>query len=132
MNCRHFGCKHCRKYVDAGYRWAYWTLEEPGIVALNTAVDVAAVVAREEYWSPPLEELSAWLYSEVLPTVRYFLADHAEHGVLYLDSDFIFDPEREGWGWVELMAENSGDASKHTKITHHRPAASLVLPKPLG
>ena len=52
MNDRYFGCRQCRTYVDAGYRWAYWQLEEPGLVAIGEPVSIDAIFSATEYWSP--------------------------------------------------------------------------------
>ena len=32
VNNRYFGCRTCKTYTDAGYRWARYQLEDPGIV----------------------------------------------------------------------------------------------------
>ena len=85
MNNRYFACPSCRIYVDAGYRWAYWLLEDPGLVDLNEGVEVPAVLAHTDYWNPPAEERSQWLCERVLPAVRRFLTDHGDHGIVYID-----------------------------------------------
>jgi len=69
MNCRYFACTDCKKYIDAGYRWAYCMLEDPGIVRLDETVSASAVLAAAEYWLPPPEEQSDWLMQRILPGV---------------------------------------------------------------
>lgn len=83
MNDRYFACPKCKVYVDAGYRWCYWELEHPGIVALGEPVDAEAVFTHKSYWNPPEDEGSEWLHNEIFPSVREFLSRHATHGVLF-------------------------------------------------
>lgn len=91
MNCIYFVCVDCNSYMDAGYRWAYWTLEHPGVVRRGEAVPVPSVLNAEEFWNPPPEERSAWLTREVLPSVRCFLEEHRDHALLFLEEDDIFE-----------------------------------------
>ena len=42
VNDRYFGCRTCKTYTDAGYRWARYQLEDPGIVQDEQPVDVEA------------------------------------------------------------------------------------------
>jgi hypothetical protein len=102
MNSRHFGCLRCKTYLDAGYRWAYWQLEEPGIVTIGEPVSVEAVLAASDYWSPPAEEESRWLVEGVLPQVRQYMAEHRDHGILYIEDDTAFDPEGPCADWVQV------------------------------
>src|SRR5262249_43082783 len=69
MNCVYFACLDHHEYIDAGYRWAYWTLEEAGVVRKDHIVDIERVFAANEYWKPPVEEQSAWLCASILPAV---------------------------------------------------------------
>jgi hypothetical protein len=108
MNCRHFGCRRCKTYIDAGYRWAYWQLEHPGIVAIGEPISVEAVLAASDYWSPPVGEGSQWLVEGVLPRVRRFLAAHRDHGILYIESDLVFDPEGPCADWIEVEDAEPG------------------------
>lgn len=103
MNGRHFGCPECRTYVDAGYRWAYWMLEDPGVVAIGRRVDVARLLASREYWNPPPDEQSPGLADGVLPRARRYLELHRDHGVLYLEDDMIFNPDGPCHDWVEIV-----------------------------
>ncbi len=102
MNTPYFACPGCRLYVESGYRWAYWHLEHPGVVQRNGGVDVEAVSACTEYWNPPDEEESGWLYERILPAVRRFLDDHRDHGIVYTDEDVIYDEESLFYGWTEI------------------------------
>src|SRR5258708_2664126 len=91
MNNLYFACTDCRIYTDAGYRWAYSTLEDRGVVQRGRPVLVDAIFSAEEYWSPPVEETSNWLYKEVFPGVRSFLQAHGNHSVIFGDQDdFLF------------------------------------------
>ena len=87
MNNVYFACSACRVYVDAGYRHAYWALEDPGIVNRQDQVDSKAVIETDEYWAVDAE----WLM-QLLPAVRRFLLDHGEHGVRFGDSDEVALP----------------------------------------
>ena len=58
VNSRYFAYRDHLRYVDAGYRWAYWTLEQPGVVSLGQAIELGEVFACEAYWNPPAEEYS--------------------------------------------------------------------------
>jgi hypothetical protein len=101
MNGRSFGCPRCKTYTDAGYRWAYWLLEEPGIVAIGKSVSVDAVTATAKYWNPPPEEQSDWLVKQILPQVRRYLAAHGDHGLIYIEDDMVFDPDGACADWEE-------------------------------
>ena len=87
MNNVYFACSQCRVYVDAGYRHAYWTLEEPGIVDRSRVVDAAAVLGAGEYWDVEAD----WL-AQLLPAVRQFLQAHDAHGVRFGDADQVGIP----------------------------------------
>ena len=50
MNDLCFACLDCKSYIDSGYRWCYWTLEDPGIVKQGQPISVPAVLAATEYW----------------------------------------------------------------------------------
>ncbi len=102
MNFRYFACPTCRKYTSAGYRWAYWELEIPGIVEPNNPVDVTAVIGASKYWKPPAESNSNWLYEEIFPLVNAFLVEHCEHGIIYVESgDFFGIDDFESWSEIE-------------------------------
>src|SRR4051812_24157981 len=101
MNERLFGCPRCRTYTDAGYRWAYWLLEEPGIVIVGKPVSVDNVNAAVDYWNPPPEEQSEWLVKQILPQVKRYLAVHRDHGIVYIEDDLVFDPEGMCADWDE-------------------------------
>lgn len=101
VNCVYFACVDHRKYVDAGYRWAYWTLEQAGVVQKDHDVDIERLLSVSEYWNPPDEERSAWLCSDVLPTVRSFLLRHAGHRIVYVDEDRFARDWEMGYEWRE-------------------------------
>jgi hypothetical protein len=102
LNTPYFVCPNCRVYIDAGYRWAYWRLEEPGVVTHNGGVDIEAVLARAEYWNPPEEERSEWLCERVLPSVRRFLSLHGTHGIVYTDEGVILNEDSLYYNWSEV------------------------------
>ena len=103
MNDRYFVCLDCKIYIDAGYRWAYATLEEPGIVEQGKSVRAFDVQKARDYWNPPQEEHEHWLYDEVLPSVRRFLDAHQEHHLLYGErEDFISNDEGGFLDWMQI------------------------------
>jgi hypothetical protein len=91
----YFACRDCKVYVDAGYRWASWWLEEPRIVKRGTPVSVEAVFSAREYWSPSKTDSADWLRTEVLPSVRRFLEEHRCHRIVFGNTaDFLsFDDD---------------------------------------
>lgn len=103
MNCVYFACSRCRSYIDAGYRWAYWTLEEPGVVKQPEIVHVDRVFSTAGYWDVDESSDSARLRDGVLPKVRTFLHEHREHSVRYVDEMWIYDREEKGEEWVEVI-----------------------------
>jgi hypothetical protein len=101
MNFRYFACPSCKKFTSAGYRWAYWHLEHPGLVEPNKPVDIRALLDASDYWQPPLESDSAWLYEEVFPLVKAFLSEHSGHRIIFVESGDFFDRE-DFDSWVEI------------------------------
>lgn len=90
MTNLYFACTDCKVYVDAGYRWAAWSLEEPGIVKRGKPVSVDRVLSAREYWTPAKTDGAQWLYNEVLPSVRRFLEEHRCHRVVFGNTgDFL-------------------------------------------
>lgn len=90
MNNLYFACADCKIYVDAGYRWAHWTLEETGIVKRAAPIRVERVLAADDYWNPSGTESADWLRTDVLPSVRRFLNEHEPHRIVYGNmSDFL-------------------------------------------
>ncbi len=117
MNRVLFACPKCRLYIDAGYKWAYWMLEDPGLVKRREIVDVDAVLNHNPYWNPKDdgENSVEWLTRDTLPMVRRFLEEHGEHGVLYIDEDDIFREDSLYYNWKEIETYMSGgnlDAGK--------------------
>ena len=101
MNFRYFACPTCKTYTNAGYRWAYWNLEHPGLVEPNMPVDVSSVLQADKYWHPPDGADSKWLYEGVLPAVKEFLSEHYDHGILFVESGDFFALE-DFEAWIEL------------------------------
>lgn len=99
----YFACTECKVYVDAGYRWAVWRLEEPGVVARGKPVSIDAVISAREYWTPFETESAGWLYTEVLPSVRRFLDEHKCHRVVYGNtSDFLTSGSDGLLDWMQV------------------------------
>ena len=98
-----FACTDCKVYVDAGYRWAAWRLEEPGVVTRGKRVSIDAVLSAREYWTPLETESAGWLYTEVLPSVRRFLDEHKSHRVLYGNSSDFLESGSDGMlDWMQV------------------------------
>jgi len=91
MNDVYFVCPTCGLYIDAGYRWAYSTLEQSGTVTRGRPIDVDAVLNHDGYWQPPDDRDSRHLIDSTLPAVTRFLKFHRGHSIHYLDSDTVFD-----------------------------------------
>jgi hypothetical protein len=102
MNCVYFACSCCHKYIDAGYRWAYWKLEEPAIVQQPEVVILHRVLSAKEYWEIDNTPQSAWLREGVLPKVRIFLLEHQDHSIAYVDEMWIDSREEKGETWSEI------------------------------
>lgn len=102
MNCRYFACADCKRYVDAGYRWAYWQLEHPGVVRLGEQVSESALLAALAYWQPPPDEQSEWLMQQILPRVRRFLAEHTAHRLLFLEDEHFCGEDTIYDGYTEI------------------------------
>jgi len=101
MNNLYFACIDCKVYVDAGYRWALWSLEEPGIVKRGIPISVDSVFAASEYWTPWNTGSAEWLQSEVLPSVRRFLEEHRKHRLVFGNTaDFL---SQDGDGILDWM-----------------------------
>jgi hypothetical protein len=109
MNNRYFICKTHKKYTDAGYRWAYWQLEDKGVITLGTEVDVNAVLSEHDYWNPDEADRSEWLCAEILPTARRFLEAHRAEGIEYADEEFLYVQWELGYEWREVVSTKNGE-----------------------
>jgi hypothetical protein len=107
MNDRSFGCRTCKTYTDAGYRWASYQLERPGIVRGDRPLDVAAILAAEGYWNPPAGHETDWNCDTILPRVRQFLTRHRDHDLVYISLNAFFDPDGPGADWVEWRGDDA-------------------------
>ena len=104
MTNLYFACTDCKVYVDAGYRWASWWLEEPAVVARGESVSVDSVLSASEYWSPVKSDSADWLYSEVLPSVRHFLSEHKSHRIVFGNTaDFFGGDDLLDWMQVGFL-----------------------------
>jgi len=102
MTNLYFACSDCKVYVDAGYRWASWWLEEPGVVRRGSPVSVDAVLSARNYWSPARTDSADWLYSEVLPSVRRFLEEHKSHNLLFGNTSDFLTGEADLLDWMQV------------------------------
>ena len=101
VNDVYFACRSCRAYVDAGYRHAYWTLEDGGVVRRVEPVSVDAVLGTSEYWDAGD---ASWL-AELLPAVRRFLETHANHEIRFGDAEEIDIPSSDDPASLEWVME---------------------------
>ena len=99
----YFACTDCKVYVDAGYRWAVWWLEEPGIVTRGEPTSVDLLLSATEYWAPPKTESSYWLEAEVLPSVRRFMDGHRYHRIVFGNTaDFLSPDPDDILNWMQV------------------------------
>jgi len=63
MNDVYFACRTCKRFVDAGYRWAYATLELSNVVQHGQQLEVDAVFSATEYWNGAQQPRGLALYS---------------------------------------------------------------------
>lgn len=103
MNNLYFACTDCKVYVDAGYGWAYWSLEEAGVVKRCAPVSAESVLEAVEYWTPSETESADWLYKEVLPAVRVFLREHEAHRIVFGNTADFLPADGEGFlDWMQV------------------------------
>ncbi len=105
MNDLYFRCETCKRFVEAGYRHAYWTLVEPGVVLADDyvtggttlpPVSAEAVFAAKAYWAASANDSAI---AEQLGRVRAFLSDHARHSLSFGDIHRLHAPADEWLGW---------------------------------
>ena len=101
MNFLYFACLDCKTYIDAGYRWAFWELENTGVVRRGQEVSVEAVLAADGYWNPPKGDASRWLYEVVFPPLTGFLKDHKRHRIIFGELD-DFAPLADDFDWMQI------------------------------
>lgn len=103
MNNLYFACCDCKIYIDAGYRWAYWKLQESGIVSRRSSVNVKAVLNSTDYWNPPPDEESRWLRDDVLPNVWQFLLNHRCHHIAFGEEEEFAPIESDDYfAWMQI------------------------------
>ena len=108
MNCRYFICRKHNKYTDAGYRWAYWQLENKGVVSLGQTVDVTTILKQHDYWNPPDDHSDI---PKILLTVREFLEDHRLEQIEYVDEDMLVKSWELGYEWREIKPSKKDEPS---------------------
>jgi hypothetical protein len=106
MNDRYFGCRTCKTYTDAGYRWARYQLEDLGIVQADRPVNVNWVQYAVGYWNPPEGHERDWNCDEILLRVRQFLDKHGEHDLIYINRNWDFDSDGPYFDWVEWRGDS--------------------------
>jgi hypothetical protein len=106
VNTLYFRCEDCKRYIDAGYRWAYWSLVAPGIVAQDDfgeggqslpIVSVDAVLKAQAYWDGAAE--APWL-AALFPKVKEFLDVHGSHRLSFGDIQRLEYPPQEWLDWL--------------------------------
>lgn len=102
MNNLYFACSDCKIYIDAGYRWAYWKLEHSDVVSRKKAVSVESVLVTDDYWHPPADETSRWLYEGVFPPLKEFLRDHGRHRVVFGELEDFAPVEDYYLDWMQV------------------------------
>jgi hypothetical protein len=103
MNFLFFACCDCKIYINAGYRWSYWELEEAGIVKPGVQVNIENVLAAEKYWNPPKEESTRWLYKEIFPPLKLFVEKHKKHTIIFGEQESFTSPDTdEYWDWLQI------------------------------
>jgi hypothetical protein len=108
MNNVYFACTQCKVYVDAGYRWAYWQLEEPLALQQGGVVDIDRLLSIDSYWKPQTSEQSTWLIS-TLSQVKEFIHGHRFHSIAYGDLEHLIGADADEYERFAWMNENPGD-----------------------
>ena len=110
---RYFACIDCKIYINAGDRWAYWTLEDAGVLPMGMPISMNALMSTQKYWHPEEGDNAEWLYQEIFPSVRSFIAEHEGHQIVFGDKDdFLFGDAEHYWddyfnwmveGWAAVI-----------------------------
>ena len=97
-----FACIDCKIYTSAGDRWAYGTLERPGVVNYTDPVDVDVVLQTAAYWNPEEESWRKYL-KDVFPAVKDFLDAHRTHRIVFGNIErFAPDYDDYNFEWMEV------------------------------
>jgi hypothetical protein len=108
MNELYFSCLDNKIFIDAGYRWAYCTLEKPGVVNRGQLISVEKVLNADKYWNPSKNNNSDWLHQDILPHCRKFLIQNRKLRIMFgEDEDFIDDKTYFDWKQIGFLAELS-------------------------
>jgi len=102
MNDLYFACSDCKIYTDAGYRWAFAQLLESGIVSRRREVSVEIVLKAEDFWHPPSDENSRWLYQDIFPALKEFFTEHKTHRVIFGELEEIAPEEDYYADWTQV------------------------------
>ena len=102
MTFLYFACLDCKIYTSAGDRWAYWTLQYPGVVNYTDPVDVDAVLQTVRYWDPDEESGREYL-KDVFPAVKDFFNTHHNHRIVFGNSErFAPDNDDYSFEWMQV------------------------------
>jgi hypothetical protein len=59
-------------------------------------------MAAATYWNPPREELSSWLYEEVLPPLRRFFDEHKTHRITFGEEESFASFDGDYFDWMQV------------------------------
>jgi hypothetical protein len=113
VNELYFRCETCKRFVEAGYRWAYATLVEPGVVHADDyvtggtslpAVSAEAVLGAAPYWQVAAQDA---LLAQQLDRVRTFLLHHGKHTLSFGDIHRLHRPAHEWLSWLSEDGETA-------------------------
>jgi hypothetical protein len=105
VNDRYFRCEDCKRFVEAGHRWAFCKLVQTGVVAEDDLADggnslpivsASAVLAAGEYWGESDGDSRARaVLAAQLTRVRKFLSTHQDHRLSFGDIHRFHRPPNE-------------------------------------
>lgn len=99
MNNVYFACLDCKIMCEAGYRWAYWELDHPGIVTKGERIDLQQVLAATAYWNPG-GRANDWL-TETLSHARSFIEKHQSHALAYGEWESFHEADASAFDWLD-------------------------------
>jgi hypothetical protein len=89
-----------RADAGAGSNYPFLTQKERDI---ETGLDYFLVLAAHNYWNPPEDEGSRWLYEGVLPAVRQFLIGHQSHLITFGEEEEFAPIQRDDYfDWMQI------------------------------
>jgi hypothetical protein len=132
MNDLFFACRDCKRFTDAGYRWAYWNLERTGVVLRGQPIKADTIFSAAEYWSTT--EADVWL-SSILTHARVFINRHINHDLIFgEEEDFILVDTLEFFDWIEDSEQSTVWMPRHFTeqlcLTHWRDVEQYIREHP--